>query len=141
MIVLENTTELLVPIDHLEKIASLLTKKDIELILCDNDFIQNLNDIHRRKNDPTDVLSFPMRGAREHEPAGSIVISMDKVKEEAARFEHSEKDELALLFIHGVLHLLGYDHEKDNGEMRALEEKLILHFNLPKSLIVRTETL
>ena len=139
MIVLENTTELLVPIDHLEKIADRLTEKDIELVLCNNDFIQALNDIHRRKNDPTDVLSFPMRGNREHEPIGSIVISMDKVKEEATRREHSEKDELALLFIHGVLHLLGYDHEKDNGEMRAMEEKLISYFNLPRSLIVRTE--
>ncbi len=139
MIVLENTTELLVPIDHLEKIADRLTEKDIELVLCDNDFIQALNDIHRRKNDPTDVLSFPMRGGREHEPAGSIVISMDKVKEEAARLGHTEKDELALLFIHGVLHLLGYDHEKDNGEMRAMEEKLISYFDLPGSLIVRTE--
>ena len=139
MIVLENTTELLVPIDHLEKIASHLTKKDIELVLCDNEFIQTLNDIHRRKNDPTDVLSFPMRRGREHEPAGSIVISMDKVKEEAERFGHAEQDELALLFIHGALHLLGYDHEKDNGEMRAMEEKLISYFNLPRSLIVRTE--
>ena len=140
MIMLENATDLQISIEHLEKIANRLTERDIELVLCDNEFIQDLNNTHRRKNDPTDVLSFPMRGSWEHEPVGSIVISMDKVKKEAARLGHTEKDELALLFIHGVLHLLGYDHEKDNGEMRAMEEKLISYFNLPKSLIVRTET-
>ena len=140
MIVLENITDLIVPIDHLEKIADYLTEKDVELILCDNEFIQFLNSIHRRKEDPTDVLSFPIRGNREHEPAGSIVISMDKVKEKAIELDHTEQDELTLLFIHGLLHLLGHDHEKDNGEMREMEEKLIWRFDLPKSLIVRTET-
>jgi len=139
MILLENITDLIVPIDHLEKIAAYLTEKDVELILCDNEFIQFLNNVHRRKDDPTDVLSFPIRGRREHEPAGSIVISMDKVKEMAIALGHTEKDELTLLFIHGLLHLLGYDHEKDNGEMREMEEKLIWRFDLPKSLIVRTE--
>ena len=139
MIQLENITDLIVPVDHLEKIARYLTDKDVELILCDNDFIQLLNHVHRRKNDPTDVLSFPLRGNREHEPAGSIVISMDKVKEKAIELGHTEKDELTLLFIHGLLHLLGYDHEKDNGEMREMEGKLIWRFDLPKSLIVRNE--
>jgi len=141
MIILENITDLIVPIDHLERIATYLTEKDVELILCDNEFIQFLNSIHRRKEDPTDVLSFPIRGDREHEPAGSIVISMDKVKEKAIELDHTEQDELTLLFIHGLLHLLGYDHEKDDGEMREMEEKLIWHFDLPKSLIVRTENL
>ncbi len=139
MIILENMTDLIVPTGHLEKIANYLTEKDVELILCDNEFIQFLNGIHRRKNDPTDVLSFPIRGNRTHEPAGSIVISMDKVKEKAIELEHTEQDELTLLFIHGLLHLLGYDHETDDGEMRELEEKLIWRFDLPKSLIVRTE--
>jgi len=139
MIVLENITDLIVPIDHLEKIADYLTEKDVELILCDNEFIQFLNSMHRRKEDPTDVLSFPIRGNREHEPAGSIVISMDKVKEKAIELDHTEQDELTLLFIHGLLHLIGYDHEKDDGEMREMEEKLIWRFDLPKSLIVRTE--
>jgi len=139
MIISENMTDLTVPIDHLKMIADYLTEKDIELILCDNEFIEFLNSIHRRKNDPTDVLSFPIRGDREHEPIGSIVISMDKVKEKAIELNHTEKDELTLLFIHGLLHLLGYDHEKDDGEMRAMEEKLIWRFDLPKSLIVRTE--
>ncbi len=141
MILLENITDLIVSVDHMEKISHYLTDKDVELILCNDNFIQMLNNAHRRKNDPTDVLSFPLRGDREHEPAGSIVISMDKVKEKALELGHTERDELTLLFIHGLLHLLGYDHEKDKGEMRQIEEKLIWRFNLPESLIVRNEGL
>jgi len=67
------------------------------------------------------------------------VISAEYVQKGAQHFGHSCDDELALLFIHGLLHLLGYDHETDQGEMRAKEEALIKNFNLPKSLIVRTE--
>ncbi|MGJ9366302.1 rRNA maturation RNase YbeY, partial [Campylobacter jejuni] len=51
---------------------------------------------------------------------------------------HSYEEEISLLFIHAMLHLLGFDHENDNGEMREKEKELIEHFNLPKSLIVRT---
>ncbi|MEO1938129.1 MAG: rRNA maturation RNase YbeY, partial [Sulfurimonas sp.] len=72
-------------------------------------------------------------------PLGSIVISYDFVKEKAAEFGHSQDDEFTLLFIHGLLHILGYDHEIDSGEMRQKEEEIIKNFNLPKSLIVRTE--
>ena len=75
-----------------------------------------------------------------HIPLGSIVISVDYVTEVAKRLGHSYDEELSLLFIHGLLHLLGYDHEVDNGEMREREAKLIKTFNLPKSLIVRMET-
>jgi len=74
-------------------------------------------------------------------PLGSIVISSGFVQERSNELGHSEKDELLLLFIHGLLHLLGYDHEDDNGEMRKREKELILKFDLPSSLIVRTEEL
>ena len=57
----------------------------------------------------------------------------------ADRFAHSPQEELKLLLIHGILHLLGYDHEIDNGEMREKEREIIEHFNLPKSLIIRSE--
>jgi probable rRNA maturation factor len=70
-------------------------------------------------------------------PLGSIVISSWHVEIKAKELGHTKRDEIALLFIHGVLHLLGYDHEVDNGEMRKEEQKLIEKFNLPKSLIVR----
>ncbi len=62
------------------------------------------------------------------------------VLEGAKRFKHSTDDEVALLFIHGILHLLGYDHEADSGEMRDMERELIEKFNLPDSLIVRVES-
>ena len=85
------------------------------------------------------MLSFPLSAGIDGIPLGSIIISMDKVKEKAKELGHSEEDELSLLFIHGLLHLLGYDHEMDDGEMREKEREIIEQFNLPKSLIVRTE--
>jgi probable rRNA maturation factor len=72
-------------------------------------------------------------------PLGSIVISYDFVEKKAKEFSHSQDDEFTLLFIHGLLHILGYDHECDNGEMRQKEEDIIRAFSLPQSLIVRTE--
>ena len=70
-------------------------------------------------------------------PLGSIVISVDYVEEKAKEYGHTFNEEFNLLFIHGLLHLLGFDHEIDNGEHRAKEEELIKSFNLPDSLIVR----
>lgn len=136
---MENLTDFQVSTELLEKIAKYLTDRDVELILCDNDFIQTINSKYRRKDDPTDVLSFPIRGGREHEPVGSIVVSMDQVIEKSEELSHSPQDELALLFTHGLLHLLGFNHEKDQGEMREKEEKVIWRFGLPESLIVRSE--
>ncbi|MDM5271682.1 rRNA maturation RNase YbeY [Sulfurovum sp. zt1-1] len=138
MIELDNQTELGVDIDALEKIASELTNAPIELIITDNETIRELNAQYRDKDKPTDVLSFPIEQVIPGMPLGSIVISEPYVIEKAVEFGHKPDDELALLFIHGLLHLLGYDHEIDNGEMRAKEEALIEQFALPKSLIVRT---
>jgi len=83
-------------------------------------------------------LSFPYEDMP-FTPLGSIVISSFHVEEKAKEFGHSTDDEFSLLFIHGLLHILGYDHEVDNGEMRDKEEEIIVKFNLPKSLIVRTQ--
>jgi len=138
---LDNQTELQIELDPLEKIAQSLTDREIELIITDNDTIAALNQEFRSKGTPTDVLSFPMENAVANMPLGSIVISADFVQERSNELGHSEKDELLLLFIHGLLHLLGYDHENDNGEMRKKEKELILKFDLPSSLIVRTEEL
>jgi len=138
MIDLDNQTQLDVDIEALEKIATLLTDAPIELIITDNEMIQELNARYREKDRPTDVLSFPLKQAIPGMPLGSIVISEAFVKEKAEEFGHTLDDELTLLFIHGLLHLLGYDHEVDNGQMRVKEEELIEQFHLPKSLIVRT---
>ena len=138
MIELDNETSFNLDEQFLQKIALTLTNKDIELILTTNDVIQTINEQHRNINKPTDVLSFPYE-EMPMAPLGSIVISLDFVQQKAAEFGHSQDAELSLLFIHGLLHLLGYDHEVDNGEMRAKEEELITELSLPKSLIIRTQ--
>ncbi len=143
LIDLENETTLQFDLNALEEIASSLTTKEIELIITDNESIQELNQEHREMNKPTDVLSFPMDAPFTEQsifgmPLGSIVISADLVKEKANEFGHTVQDELSLLFIHGLLHLLGFDHETDDGEMRAREKEIIEAFDLPSSLIVRT---
>ena len=68
---------------------------------------------------------------------GSVVISTDTASRVASELGHSIEYEIALLFLHGVLHILGYDHEIDNGQMRQKEKEVIEHFSLPDSLIIR----
>lgn len=70
---------------------------------------------------------------------GSVVINLDLVELKAAQLGHGTDGETALLFTHGLLHVLGYDHESDSGQMRAKECEIIEKFRLPKSLIVRTD--
>ena len=137
MIELENNTSFEVNLEILQTIADDLTSKDFELIITNNDEIQELNKEHRNIDKATDVLSFPMEFDFPNMPLGSIVISIDFVEEKAKEFNHSQENELTLLFIHGLLHLLGYDHEVDNGEHRSKEEELIKKYNLPDSLIIR----
>lgn len=140
MIDLDNRTDKIYNFENLEKIASSLTPLEIELILTDNAEIAKINLEFRKIDKPTDVLSFPtdpFPGA----PLGTIIISVDKVEDVAVQLGHSVNDELSLLFIHGLLHLLGMDHETDNGDMRAKEERIVRELNLPLSLIVRTQGL
>jgi probable rRNA maturation factor len=138
MIDFDNETEYELNLELLEKIASNLSDRDLELILTDNDTIKEINKEHRGKDKATDVLSFPMEDMP-MAPLGSIIISLDIAQEKSNELGHNLDDEIALLFIHGLLHLLGYDHEVDNGEMRIEEERLIKEYNLPDSLIIRTE--
>ena len=144
MLNIENLTDLSVNIELLEKIANCLTSQEIDVTLCYNNIIQQYNKEYRQQDKATDVLSFPINNDtmildNNFMPLGSIVISVDYVKEKAKQYQHSTDDELTLLFIHGLLHLLGYDHETDAGEMREKEALIIQNFNLPNSLIVRTE--
>ncbi|MGB5867866.1 MAG: rRNA maturation RNase YbeY [Arcobacteraceae bacterium] len=135
--VFENNTAHAIDLNLVEEIASFLTNKEIELIFTDNHEMQEINLNTRGMDKPTDVLSFPY-DEMPNVPLGSIVISSDFVDEKSKLYNHSFRDEFTLLFIHGILHLLGFDHEVDNGEHRAKEEELIVKYNLPKSLIVRT---
>ncbi len=136
MIVVDNRMQSEYDISLLERIAETLSDKEVELVLTDNEEIRLLNEQYRGIDKATDVLSFPLEDVA-HMPLGTVVISIDKVKEKAQELGHSEEAELALLFIHGMLHLLGYDHEVDDGEMRRKEENLIKAFHLPDSLILR----
>lgn len=137
MIDLENHTDLNVDLSYLESIAKTLCHKEFELIITSSDEIQLLNKTHRGKDSATDVLSFPLEYDMPNMPMGSIVICDEYVKTKAQEYGHTQQEELTLLFIHGLLHLLGFDHETDNGEQRKKEEELIKQFELPNSLIVR----
>jgi len=144
MIDLDNQTDLSLDLNKLEQIADTLSTKEVELLIVEDETMYALNAEHRGKESVTDVLSFPMEAPFTEQsifgmPLGSIIIAASLVKERAVDLQHDEQDELSLLFIHGMLHLLGFDHETDNGEMRAREKVLISQFDLPKSLIVRTE--
>ena len=125
-------------LEFLEKIALFLTNKDIELLLVSDEEMKNINLKHRKQDKSTDVLSFPLENVDENLPLGSVVINKDLALKKAKELGHSYEEELCLLFIHALLHLLGFDHEVDNGLMRQKEEEIIKHFKLPKSLIVRT---
>jgi probable rRNA maturation factor len=138
MIELDNRTSLEVDEPFLNAIANLFTDKEIELIITSNEEIRDMNLQYRKIDKETDVLSFPYE-EMPMSPLGSVVISSEFVELKAKEFSHEPSEELALLFIHGLLHILGYDHEVDNGEMREKEKELIGKFNLPKSLIVRTQ--
>ena len=138
MIDFDNRTNYCFDIKELEELYKYLTNKDIELILTTDEEIRELNKIHRNKDKATDVLSFPLEDMPGM-PLGSIVISLDTAKRVANELGHSIEEEIKLLFIHGLLHLLGYDHEIDNGEMREKEKEIIEKFNLPKSLIIRND--
>lgn len=120
----------------LEAIADSLSDKTIELVLIGDPAMRELNKERRGIDKPTDVLSFPIADFP-RSPLGSIVISIDAASAQARSFGHGAEQEIAVLFLHGLLHLLGFDHETDGGEMAAQEERLRERFNLPAGLIAR----
>ncbi|HVC34255.1 MAG TPA: rRNA maturation RNase YbeY [Chloroflexota bacterium] len=105
---------------------------EISLVVTDDAEIQALNLAYRGKDCPTDVLSFSQAegpvGFPETpgtpRPLGDIVISYDRVRAQASEYGHSERRELAYLAVHGLLHLLGFDHESEpqRETMRRAEE-------------------
>ena len=136
MIELENETEHPLLADLFDPIADALSDRPIELLIVDDESITALNRDHRGKETPTDVLSFPLEpvfGA----PLGSIVISLDTARVQAAQVGHSLEEELKVLFLHGLLHLLGFDHECDKGEMAQKEQQLRQQFGLGLTLTQR----
>ena len=113
---------------------------EISVLLVDNETIRSLNRDYRNKDAATDVLSFPMEEAMDGEPEpaviggpterllGDLVISVEMAVAQAAEYGHSVERELAFLSVHGLLHVLGHDHESGAEAEAAMqaEEKRIL---------------
>ena len=107
-------------------------KGEVAVLVTSRGKIQALNRRFRRKNKPTDVLSFP------GEHGGDSAICAEIARANAVRLGHSMADELKVLILHGMLHLAGHDHEKDDGEMATEEARLRARLKLPTSLIQRS---
>ena len=102
-----------------------------DIIIIDNERIHEINKEYRSKDMPTDVISFALEDFMDVETEvrllGDIYISIDKAREQAKLYNHSLLRELAFLSIHGLLHLLGYDHmnEEDEKIMFGLQEEIL----------------
>jgi probable rRNA maturation factor len=102
---------------------------ELSLVLCNNDYIHFYNKEYRKKDYPTDVLSF-VDGERMGKITylGDIIISIDKVKSQSEEYGVSFEEEFSRLLVHGILHLLGYDHEtseEDEKVMMSIQDKLV----------------
>jgi probable rRNA maturation factor len=118
----------------LERIAPARARGSVVIAVVTDRRIRELNRQYRQKNVPTDVLSFP---ADEPGQLGDIVIAQGVARRQASFARHSLSIEFRVLALHGLLHLLGYDHERDNGEMRRLEQRLRRAGGLREGLIER----
>jgi probable rRNA maturation factor len=113
---------------------------EVSVRIASNSEMRRLNRDFRAQDKPTDVLSFPASQNRKTSLAGDIAISADIARANAKLLGHSLDDELKILLLHGLLHLAGYDHESDDGEMQRLERDLRAKLKLPIALIERTTT-
>ncbi|WP_318766048.1 rRNA maturation RNase YbeY [Lactiplantibacillus carotarum] len=137
--------------DLIELAGSTLKLKDdteVSVTLMNNDAIQKINETYRGVDRPTDVISFAMHDDDEDDPIimdpemaaelplnlGDIMISVDKVAEQAAFLNHSEARELGYLVVHGFLHLNGYDHltPADETTMFGLQRQILDAYGLEK---------
>ncbi|MDD3364419.1 MAG: rRNA maturation RNase YbeY [Syntrophomonas sp.] len=126
------------------KMQNLPKKSEVSFLLVDDSYIQELNMMYRNQNSATDVLSFAMNELSEDEPdfdfsnelnvLGDIVISLERAQSQSEEYGHSISRELGFLVAHGMLHLLGFDHENEAEEkvMRDLEEKILRSVKLER---------
>lgn len=129
------------------------SKLSITITLTTPEIIQKINKQYRKIDKATDVLSFPMFERDElvkkiqqkdfiHEDIlGDIIISIEKVKEQAEEYQHSFERELSYMLVHGFYHLMGYDHiqEEDKKEMRIKEEKVLNDIDKNELAITRSK--
>ena len=115
------------------------TELEFSVIIVDNKRIHEINREYRGIDRPTDVISFALEDSEgieleNYRILGDIYISIDKVKEQAASYGHTEKRELAFLTIHGFLHLLGYDHMEPEEEkiMFGKQEEILNGFGITR---------
>jgi len=115
----------------------------VNVLVTNSSELRALNRRFRGADKATDVLSFPSphvgRG-KARSSAGDVAISADVARENAARLGHSVADEVKILALHGILHLAGFDHERDNGEMARKESRLRRQWRLEVGLIERTQS-
>jgi len=111
----------------------------VNLLLTSNSELRALNSRFRGKDSPTDVLSFPPVFGLVDAFAGDVAISAEMAAYNARLLGHSPAEEIKILALHGMLHLAGYDHERDHGEMARTEERLRKFLRLPAGLIDRRQ--
>lgn len=125
------------------ELRRLLTRgRGFGCLLSDDRELRRLNRRFLGKDAPTDVLSFPASpGPGEADQAraflGDIAISVERAARQARRYGHSLEEEICILMLHGVLHLLGMDHSRDRGEMARAETRWRKKLGLPASLTER----
>ena len=112
-------------------------KGTVNVLVTGSSELRSLNRRFRSKDQPTDVLSFPPGAGFANGLAGDIAISADIARQNARRLGHSAADEIKVLVLHGLLHLVGYDHEHDDGAMARKENALRKALGLPSGLIER----
>jgi probable rRNA maturation factor len=128
------------PKRDLREFANQLCKKvtggrPFTCLFTDDRELQRLNRMFLGNDYATDVLSFPSGDAVS---LGDVAISVARATEQAAEHGHTAEDELRILMLHGVLHLLGHDHEADRGAMARLEKRWRRELGLPHGLIERS---
>lgn len=112
----------------------------VTVLLTTDGAIRRLNRTFRGKNRATDVLSFPAAAVSRKQIAGDLAISVETARKQALVQGHTLSTEIRVLILHGLLHLAGYDHETDRGEMAQRERALRARLALPLGLIERAET-
>jgi probable rRNA maturation factor len=117
--------------------AAVRLRGQVSLLLTTDEAIRRLNRQFRGKNKATDVLSFPAGEAVAGQVAGDLAISVQTARRQARDEKHALAIEIKVLILHGLLHLAGFDHETDGGEMARRERLLRRRLGLPLGLIER----
>jgi probable rRNA maturation factor len=117
--------------------AEVARGRAFDCLITGDAHMRRLNHEFRGKDATTDVLSFPAHPEAAFGRAGDIAISLARARAQARQFGHSTEREIRILMLHGLLHLLGHDHETDGGRMARAEKRWRARLGLPAGLIER----